>query len=408
MRSASKLALGVVLALGGAAILRDTPATAQQAQAVELNKAERAALRAFQTALDARDYPAATAAMNQAQSAARSAYARYLASALQLRLGIDTGNYGLQTTAIDSMIGSGAAPASELPQLYRNQAALLHNAGKLEKAEASLTRYLELASNDPEAMLALSQIKSDRKKPQEAVALIDRAIDARKAAGQPVPESWYRRGLNLALQHQMAPEALRLSRSLVAAYPTPVNWRDAFLAYRDAARPDQEAALDGWRLVRTTKALAGERDYLQFAQSLSSAGLAAESKAVLDEGVAAKMVDPGEASFKALIAASGKRTATERAGLGAKEKAAMAAASGNAALEVGDAFLAQGEFGKAAALYRAALQKGSVDLNLVNTRLGIALARAGQQLEAEAAFRAVTGPRSELANLWLVWLAQQA
>lgn len=407
MNSVSKVALGVALALGGTSLAAIAPALAQ-AQAAELSKGERAALLAFRTALEARNYPAATSAMADAQSGARSGYARYLASALQLRLGIETGNIGLQTTAIEAMIGSGAAPASEIPQLYRNQAALFQNAGKLDKAEAVLTRYLELAPNDAEAMLALAQVKNDRKKPQEAVALFDRAIDARKASGQPVPENWYKRALGLSLQNQMLPQALRLSRALVSAYPSPVNWRDAALLQRDAVKADQEAALDAWRLQRAAHALAGERDYLQFAQSLNGVGLAGESKAVLDEGVSAKMVDPGKATFKELIVASGKRAAADRAGLSAREAKAMAAATGAEALKAGDALLGTGDYAKAATLYRAALQKGGVDPNLANTRLGIALTRAGQAAEAEAAFRAVTGPRAELANLWLVWLARRA
>jgi tetratricopeptide (TPR) repeat protein len=306
------------------------------------------------------------------------------------------------------MIGSGVAAPAELSQLYRNQAALFQNAGKLDKAEAVMTRYLETAPNDLDGMLGLAQIKHDRKKPQEALTLIDRAIDLRKASGQPVPESWYRRGTALALQNKMMPQALRLSRALVAAYPTPVNWRDAVLVHRDAVGADGEASLDAWRLMRTTNALAGERDYLQLAQVLSSSGLPSESKAVLDEGVSAKMVDAGKATYKELLASTGKRAATDRAGLNARQTKAMAAATGTEALKVGDAFLAQGDFAKAATLYQAALQKGSVDASLVNTRLGIALARAGQRTEADAAFRAVTGPRAEIANLWLVWLAQRA
>ena len=54
--------------------------------------------------------------------------------------------------------------------------------------------------------------------------------------------------------------------------------------------------------------------------------------------------------------------------------------------------------------YRAALQKGA-DANLANLRLGAALAMAGQRAEAEAALRAVTGTRADLANYWLLWLA---
>ncbi|MDP9412641.1 MAG: hypothetical protein M3Q08_00800 [Pseudomonadota bacterium] len=409
MRSVSTIAIGVAIALGSAAAI-GTPAEAQrqQAETSPLTKQERTALGALQTALEARNYAAASTALSAAQSAARSGYARYLASALQLRLGIETGNVGLQSTAIDAMIGSGAAPAAELPQLHRNQAALLQAAGKREEAEAALARYIEVAPADAEALVALSQIKVDRKKVQEALPLLSRAIAVRKAAGQPVPESWYRRGAGLALMHQMAPQALPFVRELAAAYPSAINWRDAMLVYRDAARPDAEAMLDAWRLARAAKALAGERDYLQFAQALNTAGLAAESKTVLEEGVSARMVNPAKATFKDLIASSNKKANADRAGLNARQTAAMAAATGTAAASAADAFLAAGDYAKAATLYRAALQKGGVDPNVMNTRLGIALASAGQRAEAEAAFRAVTGTRAELASLWIALVAQRA
>ena len=409
MKSVSILALGAALTLGGAVSL---PAFAAQqapaAQVPELSREERAAFLALQTALDAKNYPAATTALETAQAAARSGYARYFASALQLRLGIETANLGLQSTAIDSMIASGAAPEAELPQLYRNQAALFQNQGKLDKAEASLTRYTELAPGDADALVALATIKNDRKKPQEAVALIGRAIALRKAAGQPAPESWYKRGLNLALMQQMAPQSLQFARELVTAYPSPVNWRDALTIYRDVAKPDAATSIDAWRLTRMAKALGGERDYLAFAQALSAAGLAAESKSVLDQGVAARMVDPGKATFKELIAESGKKASAEKAALNAKQSAAMAAATGAPALAAADAFLAAGEHSKAVPLYRAALEKGGVDSSIVNMRLGLALALADNRPEAEAAFRSVTGARSELASLWLAWLAQRS
>lgn len=407
MKSVSMIALGVALTFGGSIALTGAPAAAQQAEAATLGKEERAAFLALTTALEAKNYPAATAALATAQSAARSGYARYLASALQLRLGIETNNSGLQSTAIDSMIGSGAAPATELPALYRNQAALLQNAGKYDKAEASLTRYVELAPNDPEGLLALAQVKTDRKKPQEAVALIERAIALRTGAGQSAPESWYKRGLNLALMHQLPTQSLQFSRDLVRAYPSPMNWRDALLVYRDVARPDPEAVVDAWRLTRTSKALAGERDYLQFAQALNAAGLEAESKAVLDQGVAGRWVDPGKPVFKEIITASTRGAAADRKGLNAQQAAAMAAPTGALALSAGDAFLSAGEHAKAVELYRAALAKGSVDPNIVNTRLGIALAMAGNVTEAAPAFEAVTGPRANLASLWLAWLAQR-
>jgi tetratricopeptide (TPR) repeat protein len=405
MNSVSKLALGAALA-----VIVSAPSAAQRVphQTSPLNKSERASILALKTALDLKNYPAATSALATAQSQASSGYARYLASALQLRLAAETNNQGLQSTAIDSMISSGAAPAAELPQLYRNQGTLLLQAGKYERAEAVLTRAAELSPNDPELLLALAEIKGIRKKHQEVVPLMERAITVRRTAGQPVPESWYKRATAVALANRALPQAARFSRDLVATYPTQENWRDALLVHRDAAAGDPLARVDALRLQRATKSLAGERDYLELAQSLSSAGLNAEAKAVLDQGVAANMVDPGKATFKELLVDTGKKAAADRKALAGLETKAMAATTGTAALSAADAYLAAGEYEKAATLYQAAVQKGSVDPALAGTRLGIAHALAGRRAEAEAAFRTLSGPRADLASLWLVWLGQRA
>ena len=154
MNSVPSIALGLALALGGVSI--GAPAFAQQPAEISLGEQEREALQALKTALDARNYPAATAALATAQAAARSGYSRYLASALQLRLGVETGSYGLQTTAIDAMITSGAVPAADMPQLYNSQGALAMSAGEYKDAEASFTRWVEAAPNVPEALMAMA------------------------------------------------------------------------------------------------------------------------------------------------------------------------------------------------------------------------------------------------------------
>jgi len=82
----------------------------------------------------------------------------------------------------------------------------------------------------------------------------------------------------------------------------------------------------------------------------------------------------------------------------------MAGGDGRAVLRLADAYYGYGQYADAIELYRAALQKGA-DAGTVNTRLGAALAMAGQRAEAEAAFRAVTGQRAEIASFWLLWLS---
>jgi tetratricopeptide (TPR) repeat protein len=283
-----------------------------------------------------------------------------------------------------------------------------NGANNQAKAEAALTRWVEAAPNDPEAIVSLAESKASNRKPTEAVALLDRAIAAKEAAGQPAPETWYKRGLKFAFESKMLPQSVKFSQGLVRAYPTKANWRDALLIYRELGPDDRNSELDSLRLQRSAQALTGERDFWQFAKTLNDIGLPGESKAVLDEGVATRMVDRNKAGFKELIASTGAKTAEDKRSLAGLEPKARSAATGTQALSLADANYGYGNYAKAAEFYRLALQKGGVDTAIANTRLGMALAMAGQKAEAVTAFKAVTGPRSDLASYWLIWLNQRA
>jgi tetratricopeptide (TPR) repeat protein len=430
----SKIALAVALAVGGGSLVavdvanaqipgrqqresrqREQAQPQQQAQQAQpgqrqltLTREERAALVPVQTAIEAQDWAAAQAALAAAQAAAQGADARYMLGALQLRMGIGTSNQQVQAQAIDAMIASGGAPAEQLPQLLTNQAALAVQANDYRKAEAAYTRLVELQPNNHENLARLAEVKNSLNKPNEAVALIDRAIQAMRASGQQVPENWYKRGLKIAYDGRMPAQATGFARALIAAYPTRENWRDSLLIYRETAQLDRAGTLDLLRLQRAANALAGERDYFEMAELLNQAGLPGEANAVLEAGIQSRMIDGNRPAFRDLRGVIQGRMQGDRAALAGQERQALAAANGTLALNIGDAYYGYGDYAKAATLYRAALQKGGVDANVVNTRLGMALHAAGQRVEAEAAFRAVTGPRQELANFWLALLAQRA
>lgn len=407
---ASRIALGAALALGGYSAIATSPAGAQAAltQPTRLTKQERAALATLVSAVQAQNWVAASAALPAAQAVASSDYARYLVANQMFAIAAGRNDPALQSAAVEALLGSGQVPATELPALYRARASFVQRSTDARRQEAGLTQHLERAPNDVEALAALSEMKEALRKPAEALRVLDRAIEIRRNSGQPVPENWYRRALRLAFDNRLAPDSMKYARALLELYPSPSNWRDAVHVYRTLFGADPAAVLDAMRLTRSAKALAGERDYLELAQALSAGGLASESRAVLDEGVAGRMIDPGEGQFKALLASSGKAAATERAGLAARQaKASAPTATGAEALAVADATFATGNHARSAELYRIALEKGGVDAALVHNRLGIALALAGRRPEAELALRAVSGPRAELASLWLLWLNQR-
>ena len=411
----SRTAIAAAIALGGMS-LAATPAAAQsggaaqQAAAPKLNlsKEERTALSPLVTAINAKNWAAASAALPAARAAAKGGDARFLINQAELSIAIGNNDKQGQAAAIDALIASGRIPAVDLPAMYRNQAALAQQANDQAKVETALTKWLELAPNDPDVLVALAENKVLNRKVQEAVPLFERAIAARRASGQAVPENWYKRALKFTFEGKMVPQSLKISQDLVSAYPTKQNWRDAMLIYRDLTGADAATKMDILRLMRASGSLSGERDYYELADALNKGGFPGESKAVLDAGVAARMVDRNKPGFKELIAQTTTRAAGDRASLAGSEAKARSAATGTPALKLGDAYFGYDNYAKAAEFYRLAVQKGGVDAATANLRLGMALAHAGQKAEAEAALKAVTGPRAGLAEYWLIWMNQRA
>ncbi len=421
MKSLSRIALGVALVLGSASVIATAPAEAQKkkkgeaaaapaASTIILTKEERVAMAPVQAAITAKDWATAQTALAAATPAATSPGGRYAIGRFQLEIGLGTNNTAMQAQGLENLVASGQVAAVDLPTIYRNQGVLANNANNKAKAEAAFAKVVELSPNDPEALITLAQVKTELKKPAESVQLISRAIELKRAAGQKADESWYKYALKLAYDGRSNP-ALReasqkLSRDLLAAYPSQENWRDGLLIFRDTNSLDPAAGLDLLRLMRASGSLAGERDWYDLADGLYKGANYAEAKAVLDEGVAKKMIDPKKAAFSELIRLASARMSGDRASLPGEESKAMAASTGIGALKIGDAYYGYGDHSKAVALYRAALTKGGVDSNLVNTRLGMALLGSGDRAGAETVFRSLTGPRQNLGAFWLAWLAR--
>lgn len=394
----SKLAVVVLAGLGAASFFPSSaPAQPPAASGPHVAKAERAAILALQNALAARDYATAASALATAQQTATGDDARYYVALLQFRLARETSNATMQAAATETLIAMGRMPQAQLGGLYALRGTTALSARERARADAAYSRAMELAPS-PEIALTLAQLRIDGHRNAEAIGLIDRAIQLQKSRGQPVPESWYRRAVELSVSGKLAPEAVKYSREWIAAYPSTENWRDVILTYRDIVKPDPATLVDVIRLQRLTKGLDGERDYMDAAQTFTAAGLPGEAKSVLDEGVASRDVDPAKAAFKAAILAASKGATAGRAKLPALRRAATVAA--------GDQLLSFGDYAAAITAYQGALPGPGADANLVNTRLGIALALAGRKAEAATAFGNVTGPRADLAALWLAWLAE--
>ena len=376
--------------------------------APQLTEAERAALVPLQAAVTAQDWAAATAALPAAQAAATTPQGKFLVGNFQFRIGEGTNNDQLRSSGVDAMLASRGVPPENMRTLVGAQASFAINAQNWPVAEQALTRYLELEATNAERLRQLAEVKIRLNKFPEALSLYQRLIQAGEASGQKAPQEHYQRALAIARQTRSAEVTAQLSSALLAAYPTSENWGVLLSAYRQETANNADVALDLRRLMFAAGAFSRDADYIEFADRLLRAGLLGEARAVLDQGVSRGLLRSGDATVQALSSSINSRLSGDRASLDSSRTRALAASGGREARIAADNFLGYGRHADAAGLYRAALQKGGENADMLNLRLGIALALAGQRAEAETAFRAVTGTRAQLANYWLMWLAGRA
>ena len=419
MNFVSRTAVAAALGLCSVSMVAVAPTSAaaqaqpqkQQAEAApkfSFTKPEEDALYALQEAIKTKDPAIITPALAAATTAAQGADARYALATLKLDAGRALENAAMQSQAVDELIASGRIPAAELPNFLRVQVNSAIDANDVAKAEAALTQLSQLQPNDADTMVSLARLRLRQERYADAASLLQNVIGLEKAAGETSTEGMYRTALGAAERAGLADQSLKLSQELVRAYPKPENWSVALKIFRKFARPDKAAEIDSLRLMRFTRALDNANDFILLAERLNTAGYPGEATTVLEEGVASNKLNPSTPGLRELRNVASAKVAEDKQSLPAQAQSALSAATGTRALSIGDAYFGYGDYSKAIELYRAALQKGSVDANVVNTRLGMALALSGKTAEAQAAFESVSGSRTSLAELLKLWASQRA
>lgn len=431
----SKVALAAATMLGGSALLA-TPALAQrqnqaqpnqQAQAqqprLNLSRAEQAALNplieANAAAAAARqqgqtpDWAAVRALLPAAEAAARGNDAKYLLARVQLDVAFGANDLAGQERALAALLANPSTPADMAGTLRGAHSDILNlraeqafQANDFATAERIYVQLQQANPGDQRILNNLSLVRARMGNTTGALEPVLEQIRAAEAAGQRAPESLYQRAWRVPYSANQRPQAFEAIGRLLAAYPTPANWQLALDIVRQAGENDTYLILDSFRLARAANAVRAN-EYLPFAASLDQAGLPGETKAVIDAGIAAGALQASNGDVSRLLGVANRRIAEDRAGLSGQIAQARSASRGAPARIVADALFGYARYAEAAEMYRLALSKGGEDANLINTRLGATLALAGQRAEAEAALRAVTGPRAELASLWLAWLASR-
>lgn len=406
-------AIALLLAAGSVVVTAPADAQRQQKTAApkfKFSKEVQPLLAQAQQAQQANDHATAIGLLDQADAIpTKNADDSYMIGMLRLNSGLGTQDNALIEAGIEQALASGRVAPEDQPKFIRNLGSLALQRGDMAKAAQQFERYLAINPNDADVMAEIAELHRRANDNRRAVATLQQAIATKeRTSGTKADETWYRRALAIAYDANMPAEIASASEALVKAYPNSTNWRDVLLIFRETSKLDDQTNLDALRLARAASALAGERDFFEYAETAVMRGLPGEAKAVIDEGVAAGALQLSKPVIRELNTAANSRLPADKASLPASEKEARTAKNGRVALGTGDAFLGYSQYDKAVEMYRLALEKGGVDADVVNTRIGIALARKGDKAGAEAALAAVKGaPRAQLARYWQIWSSQR-
>jgi tetratricopeptide (TPR) repeat protein len=408
MKLVSTLSLGIALAAASISVAGITPAVAKEkpaaASSLKLSPAFRAAAAPLQDALVKKDGATAASKIAAAEAAATTPDEKYVAGTFRIQLGGLLNDPKMQSAGVEAALTSGSLPAADAPRFNFFSGQFAYQAGDYPKAAMRMAEAERLGYKDVNLFLLLGESDFKLKKFDEGLAAVERAINIETAAGRKAPEAWYGRAASVSYANKLLPQTAKWTRMQVKAYPSPENWRSTLLTYRDGNKLDGQLSIDLMRLMRVTGSLSGERDYVEYAIGASDRGLPGEAKTVIEEGLASGKVTRSSKTLNELLALSTAKAATDRPTLAASERQASGAASGKVAMATADAYLGYGDYAKATALYKLALQKGGVDADAANMRLGIATARGGDKPGSRSYFSVVKGPRADIANLWLAWL----
>lgn len=406
-RKTSHLALALALA-GGAAVGSAAFAPSAMAQEYSDTFVETYQPVAELTQGDAPNYQGARAQLEAVFAAVQTPDDRMAAGNLALIIGQNIRDDVLRRRGLEMMLASGKVAPEQIGSFHWYVANFAYNAGDYADARAAITAalangYTDTDSepqNDPE-YIYMQSYSAEENQAASIAYLLDLAA-TREAAGQPLSERYIMRGLQDAIDGDLAAEAADVAVLLVRNNPSQQSWTSALQVVNALNEFEPAARVDLMRLMYETDTLTRRDEFVRLAEDLDPRIMGSEVLRVLQAGLDAGEFTTSDGYYTEVLGIAQPRAAIDR-----REISTYIAEgrSGDArdALATGDVLYSLEDFPQAAEFYGIARDRG-LDSNTANTRLGIALTKSGDHAGAKAAFDQVTGARMPIARMWSVYV----
>ena len=399
----SRVALIAVLFLGLAAA---STVPVQADEQPQVTKGVAKLLKAADEARQAKNYTECIAKAKEAAAVSgRSAYDNYVINSLLMASYGAQGNYSEVTTYMEQVVDSQYLPAANKATILRTLMSLAYQQKQYDKAVQWGERARTAGDSNPDVALTIAQANYLLGKYKEAMTEMESIVSRDEAAGRKPSE----KGLNViwacAIKLKDDASASKAIEKLILHYPKPDYWSNAMASISSSQINDDRLKLMTYRLMSTVGILKQGGQYREMAQIALDQGNPGEAQSAIEQAFAKNLfTDPHDKdSNQRLLDAAKKAAARDRASMPQSEKDAAASPSGDAAVQLGGAYLGYGQPDKALASIQAGIAKGKLkNADEAYLLLGIAEERNKNNGEAIKAFNKVTGDPKyvRLAKLW--------
>ena len=354
---------------------------------------------------------AGAAAMETAAEAAiMNADDKLAAGQLAVNLGGFLDDIPMRQRGAKMILDSGKLDPAKVPDFQFYLGNFAYGNKDYATAAAALSAAVAGGYKGDEAAELMSDAYAKAGQPGQGLVALKKAVDARRAAGQPVPANWLKRANVIAYNAKLPSESLDWALTQVELYPSNFNWLGSAQLVRRFSNYGPNETIDLFRLMWRAGAYDNDpkllgNEFKEYVEAADPRRLPGEVVQVIDKGLATGALANSRQWASDMRNLASGCIAADKASLPA---APAAASNGVNLLSNGDAWLNYGDAAKAEAFFQAALGKGGVDKDRVLTRLGIAQFDQGKYAQAKASFAQVGGARAPLARLWLALVKQKA
>lgn len=411
-RFRSMPATAMAAVLGCALMATATPAAAQKKEKPKKEEAAKGkqltaskgfapALKKMTDANSAKDAAALQAALTEAQASASTPDDKYLVGFYQLQLGILGKDQALQGQGLDVMLESGLTPAENIGVYNFYSGNFAYGAKNYTKAIQRLEAAKAAGSTESALSPMLMDSYLNAGQIDKGWEIAQAGIAAARAAGTKPSEELFVRPAQAFQKAKRTNEMLDVLTMRVQDYPTPATWRNTLYILLQQSGGDKELNLDILRLMRATNSMTQRPEYLEYAGLATEAGYPGEVVALIKHGQDSGAIPKTDAHFGGILESQTPRATADAAAVAADATKPATLTNPKAARATADALVGNGDAAKAIPLYQAALAASPTDA-VIQYRLGVAQALAGQSDAAVASFAKVQGNRQRLAQLWTV------